>query len=259
MPVHPSAALGFGLVADAYERGRPGYPAEAVDWIARRLGLRPGRTVLDLAAGTGKLTRQLVPTGAEVLAVEPSDAMRAKLEQTVPGVRALAGFAEAIPLPDASVDAVTVGQGFHWFRPEAVGELHRVLRPGGGLALVWNTRDDRDPLQAEITRMIRPLRRGEPAQERRGWRALLDSRELFGSLEERSFPFDQEVDADGLVARVASTSFVAVAAPEQRAEIEARLRALAAERPARFTLPYRTDAFVCYRGASATSSPPSES
>jgi SAM-dependent methyltransferase len=258
-PVHPSAALGFGLAADAYERGRPGYPQDAVDWIARLLGLGPGRTVLDLAAGTGKLTRQLVPTGAEVVAVEPDDAMRAKLQQAVPGVRALAGFAESIPLPDASVDAMTVAQGFHWFRPEAVDELHRVLRPGGGLALIWNTRDDSDPVQAEITRLILPLRRGEPAQEERRWRALLEAGGLFGPLEERVFPFEQEVDAAGLVDRVLSISFVAVTPPEQRVEIESAVRALAAGRPERFTLPHRTDVFVCYRGASATSRPPSAS
>ena len=103
-------------MADVYERARPEYPAEAVDWIAAKLDLRPGRTVLDLGAGTGKLTRALIPTGARVIAVEPGDAMRAELERAVPSALALRGSAEAIPLGDNTVDAITVGQAFHWFR-----------------------------------------------------------------------------------------------------------------------------------------------
>src|SRR6266852_2460351 len=118
----------FDSVADRYERARPPYADEALAWIAERL---PFERVLDLAAGTGKLTRQLVARGADVVAVEPGDAMRAVLERIVPEAHALAGSAEAIPLPDASVDAITVGQAFHWFRvPEALVEMHRVLRPG---------------------------------------------------------------------------------------------------------------------------------
>src|SRR5579864_1054082 len=107
--LHP-ATRGFGLAADLYERGRPDYPAPAIAWLVERLDLRPGRTVVDLAAGTGKLTRLLVPSGAEVIAVEPIAEMRAKIEN----LRVLEGTAEAIPLADASVDAVTVGQAFHW-------------------------------------------------------------------------------------------------------------------------------------------------
>ena len=124
--IHPTAAAGFSLGAAAYERGRPGYPAEAIGWLAEQLGLRAGRTVLDLAAGTGKLTRALVETGAEVVAVEPVDEMRAQLEAAVPAARALAGTAEEIPLADGAVDAVTVAQAFHWFdRDAAFTEIHR--------------------------------------------------------------------------------------------------------------------------------------
>ena len=130
---HPDAR-GFERVADAYERARPSYPQDILGWFAERLDLRPGRTVLDLGAGTGKLTRALVETGAQVLALEPGDEMRARLARVVPQAQPIAAGAESIPLPDASVDAATAGQSFHWFRfAEAVPEVHRVLRRGAGL------------------------------------------------------------------------------------------------------------------------------
>ena len=172
-----------------YERARPEYPPEAVAWIADRLDLREGRTVLDLGAGTGKLTRALLTTGARVIAVEPGDEMRARLEQAAAGAEALRGAAEEIPLLDGSVDAITVGQAFHWFRhDEAIPELHRVLRPGGGVALVWNTRDPDNPLQKEIGELIAPfVPSGRPDAEE--WPRPLGESELFGPLEEQRFSF----------------------------------------------------------------------
>ena len=137
--VHPSAATGFARSVEAYERARPEYPPEAIAWLARELDLRPGRTVVDLAAGSGKLTRPLAALGCEVIAVEPVAEMRAAIGPTA--TQALDGTAEAIPLPDDSADAVTVGQAFHWFDgPKALAEIERVLRPGGALALAWNRR-----------------------------------------------------------------------------------------------------------------------
>jgi ubiquinone/menaquinone biosynthesis C-methylase UbiE len=240
---HPDARA-FEQVADVYERARPGYPAEAVAWIARELDLRDGRAVLDLAAGTGKLTRSLVETGARVIAVEPGDAMLAELRRVLPDVETLRGAAEAIPLPDDSVDAVTVGQGFHWFRhDEAVSELHRVLRPGGAVALIWNTRDQESPLQREVSELITafiPRDRppvGHSAQ-------ALEASELFGPVEMRSFPFSQQLDADGLVGRIASVSFVAAASAERRAALERRLREMAATQGGRVEFPYLTEVYV---------------
>jgi SAM-dependent methyltransferase len=236
--VHPVAAEGYARVADLYERSRPSYPAEAVEWMAKQLALAPGRRVLDLAAGTGKLTRQLVPTGAEIVAVEPSDAMREQLAAALPSVRALPGVAESIPLEDAAVDAVAVGHAFHWFDAErALREIHRVLRPGGGLALAWNLRDDRDPLQQAITELLAPLDMGSLGEDTR--RAPQGSG-LFGPAEERWFRHPQELDEEALVARIASISYVAVAPPGERRRIEARVRELAGERPPRFTFLYRT-------------------
>ncbi len=169
--------LGFSSAAEVYERARPDYPQAAIDWLAERLPLEPGLTVVDLAAGTGKLTRQLLPTGATVIAVEPLAEMRAELERAVPSVQALEGVAEAIPLANASADAATVAQGFHWFEVErAARELHRVLRPGGALALIWNARDDADPLHRAIDEILDPLRRSAPAAKERHWKARSSGR-----------------------------------------------------------------------------------
>ncbi len=139
--LHPLAAS-FAGAAGAYERGRPEYAAEVVDAIVGELGLAAGAPVLDLAAGTGKLTRALAAGGLEVFAVEPQPELREILVATGGGERVYDGVAEAIPLPDASVDAVTVADAFHWFdRTIALTEIARVLRPGGGLAVLTTVPD----------------------------------------------------------------------------------------------------------------------
>ena len=230
--------LSFEAVAEQYERARPTYADDALRWLVDRIGIGPGRRVLDLAAGTGKLTRQLVALGASVVAVEPGDAMRSLLERVVPEAEALAGSAEAIPLADASVDAITVGQAYHWFRPEeALAEMHRVLRPGGAVALLWNQWDEDDPLQREIDGLLEPLR--PPAAARRdepdGRRALEES-PLFGSIDERLFRHRRALNADQLVEWVSSTSAVVTAPPAEQARIEARVRSLAGDGEVDLTL-----------------------
>lgn len=244
--LHP-ATRGFAA-ADVYERGRPGYPAAAVELIVERTGLRPGRRLLDLAAGTGKLTRLLVPSGAEIVAVEPIDEMRARLERSAPGVEALAGTAERIPLPAASVDAVTVAQAFHWFDAEvALREIHRVLRPGGALVLLWNLRDRNDAVQAAVSEIVDPLEAGTPTPERRDWPGLLDGSDLFGPCETASFRHAQTVDEQGLVERVLSISFVGSAPPDVRRCVERRLREIAREHGGRIELPYVTELYLAFR------------
>jgi SAM-dependent methyltransferase len=237
--LHPTAEAGFSAAAEVYERARPGYPDEAVAWVAERLGIRPGRDVLDLAAGTGKLTRQLVPFGARVVAVEPIDAMRAELERAVAGVEALAGTAEAIPLADGSVDAVTCAQAFHWFRPEeAVTEIKRVLRLGGGLALLWNGRDLDDPTHDRVDELLAQHRPEFPVGEEH-WRAVL------GPLEHRTWHYSQSLTLDEYVDRVAATSFVGVMDSDSRREFLNEVRAALSGHGEPLELRYLTDVYVC--------------
>jgi len=241
--VHPTAAAGFSAAADVYERARPGYPEEAVAWIAERLGIGPGRDVLDLAAGTGKLTRQLVPLGARIVAVEPIDAMRAELERAVPSVEALAGTAEAIPLPDGSMDAVTCAQAFHWFDADpALCELHRVLRAGGGVGLVWNTRDESDPLQAEIGAITSALHRRRTAEHR--WRKAVGGSGAFGEVDHATCTHQQFLSRAELVDRVASVSFVAALADGEREPVLERVQAAVADVAEPILVPYITEVFA---------------
>ena len=242
--LHP-ATRGFAAAADLYERGRPDYPAEAIARIVSRLELRRGRTALDLAAGTGKLTRLLLPSGANLIALEPVREMRSQLETQVPGVATLGGTAERIPLTDGYVDAVTVAQAFHWFNgDEALREIHRVLRPGGGLALIWNARDERHPLQSALSEIIDPLAGETPRRRQRNWKTLLDESGLFQRSERSLFQHVQPVDEQGLVERILSISFIATAPERIRAEVESRVRELARDAEHPLSLPYMTELYI---------------
>lgn len=236
---HPDSRS-FEFVADVYERARPEYPADAIAWLAERLDLRPGRTVLDLGAGTGKLTRTLVSSGARVIAVEPGGQMLAQLRRVLPDVEAVLGAAEAIPLEDGSVDAITVGQAFHWFRhAEALPEMRRVLRPRGGVGLVWNGRGR----QWEVSKLLEefvPSDRAAPGT----WSNELRRSDLFGPVDEQQFQFTQTLDADGLVGRMMSISFVAAAPEQKRTALERNVRAFVAEHGGQVDLPYVTDVYV---------------
>ena len=228
--IHRAAAEGFSRSAEAYERGRPRYPAEALELLLARLPA--GAAVLDLAAGTGVLTRPLLDAGLEVVAE-----MRAALPTSV---RALEGTAQAIPLPDASVDAVVVGQAFHWFDGRAaLPEIHRVLRPDGLLALFWNRRVPDDRVNRAFDELVDPYRHDTPTHRHEAWRAAFDGTSLFVPISEHVLPNEQRLDADGMAARVGSISFIAALPEAERQRVVEEARAIAGEGPV--TVPYRTE------------------
>jgi SAM-dependent methyltransferase len=206
-----------------------------------RLG--PGRTVVDLAAGTGKLARLLVPSGAHVVAVEPVEAMRRLLEGL--GVEALAGAAEAIPLPDGCADGVAVAQALHWFRvEEALHEVHRILRPAGVLAVVYNQPDPNDPVQRAFVEIVARHRGHERLRLEHGVGEAIERSGLFGKAERHAFANEQRLDAATLLARGASESSIAILEPEPRAAALDELDALARTLPPSFVMRYETQVWL---------------
>jgi SAM-dependent methyltransferase len=246
----------FGAVAAAYAEHRPDYPEAAVRWaleaaaeLAAGAGL-PGLRVLDLGAGTGRLTAQLADLGADVTAVEPDPAMLAELRRQLPGIRALDGRAEAIPLPDGSVHAVLCGQAMHWFDMDrALPEIARVLAGGGVLAGLWNSDDDRVEWVAGLQRAAEgaaspslTARRSEAADYDIG----LAGAQFFQPTERAEFPNSQARTADSLVATVATHSKFLVMPAAERERVLDGVRDYLRSRPetggGEFTLPMVTSA-----------------
>lgn len=204
-----------------------------------------GARVVDVAAGTGKLTRLLVAAGGDVVGVEPVAAMRAALRDIAP---AMAGIAEALPLASASVDVVTVGQAFHWFdAPRALAEIGRVLKRDGTLALVWNQRDNRVPWVAAMTAAIHRRDPGDAYDKNEDWPGTIAASGLFAPAEQHEFEHAQDVDADLVVDRALSTSYVAAGSDETRSAVAAEVRAIVADLPPRFDFPHVTTMFTCRR------------
>jgi SAM-dependent methyltransferase len=245
-------ALSFGPAANEYDARRPGYPEAAVAWATGGTRL----DVVDLGAGTGILSRVLLRLGHRVTAVEPDGAMRARLVATSPVERALPGTAEAVPLPDESVDAVTAGQAYHWFdRERAHPEIARVLRPGGVFAPIWNIRDESVPWVARLSEIVDEVRGYGGGDQLNGdFVAPMDDRAygpLFGSLfspvQRRVFRHSVPMTADGLVGLVSTRSYYLTATPDERAGIERAVRDLAAELPGTFDVPYVTAVYRATR------------
>ena len=258
---HPEVR-GFDRAAGAYERARPDYPAAAVRFLGRELGLHRGRTVVELGSGTGKFTRTLAPLGAARVAIEPTRGMREEFLRAVPDVAVLDGTAEKIPLPDEFADAVVCAQAFHWFRPRpALREIRRVLRPGGGLGLVWNTRDDSVGWSRGLTRIIEEFR-GKAEMWRKdarvGYRTVILPRVFrqrtsgFTALQYRTFPHSQRGTPELFVERTLSVSAVAILPKARQREVARRVRELLATDPdtrgrRTIVLPYRTEVYTCRR------------
>ncbi|HTW55864.1 MAG TPA: class I SAM-dependent methyltransferase [Thermoplasmata archaeon] len=246
---HPDVR-GFDRAAARYERARPDYPPAAVRYLGRVLRLGPGTIVVDLGSGTGKFTRALAPLRAARVAVEPTPGMRRVFERAVPDVPVLDGTAESIPLPDGFADAVVCAQSFHWFRPRrALREIARVLRPGGGLALLWNTRDEQLPWSHRISRIVARYRWRSPKSRSARWRpAFRGPSSPFGPVREARFSHSQRGTVETFVERTLSVSVIAnLPAREQRAvaeEVRAVLRADPSVRGRRWIdLPYTTEVY----------------
>lgn len=248
--VHEVARLGFGKEAGTYERSRPTYPPEVVSWLAEHLRLMTGTVVADLAAGTGKLTRLLVPTGADVVAVEPVDGMRQVFRRMLPGVAVVAGTAEAMPFRRSAFDAVTVAQAFHWFNAEAAfRELARVVRPGGRVAMVWNARDRSIEWVDSAWEIIDRVEKVAPWRDHdSGTDPALADPPGFAPVVAATFHHHQICTPDELMERFRGVSHVAVLPPDHQARVLAELRELLATHPdtrgrEQLRLPYRVD---CY-------------
>jgi SAM-dependent methyltransferase len=230
--VAAQAALGFDRAASSYDSHRPGYPPALVERVARLIGAAPGRRVLDLGAGTGKLTRELVALGCDVVAVEPLAAMRAQLVAATPGVEALDGTAEAIPLPDDSVDAVTSAQAFHWFdTARALDEITRVLRPGGGLALFWNERSTGRGWMHEFEALADRLAQNPHAYPGDGWEAVLDADQRFTPRQIDQADVEERITPGWLVENVTTKSWLASKPAPERDAIVAALTEFLATNP----------------------------
>jgi SAM-dependent methyltransferase len=226
-------ARSFDHAAEEYEAARPDYP----DALLELLPVPHEATVLDLAAGTGKLTRVLARRYARVIAAEPLDGMRAVLERVVPDAEALAGTAESIPLPDASVDAVFAAQAFHWFATdEAVAEIARVLRPGGVFADVFNENDESPDLppayKAQLREIFSELRTGAEDDVR----VAAIERGPFGAVHVAEVPHTQVQDRDACLAFMRSISYVAKRPEAEREALMAELGALLPEGEYRFPI-----------------------
>lgn len=235
--------------ADDYDALRPDYAPEAVAWVVERGRLGPGSMVVDLAAGTGQLSRRFAPLGVDVVAVEPARNMRAAIADRLPAVRVQAGSAEAIPLGDGVADAVVVGNAFHHFdATRAFVEIRRVLRPGGVLALFWaRSVDDASPLR-EVDRVVERFRgASEIATAYRSWFPMPEPVAGFSPFARAEFPAAHAIRSARLADLYATSSDVASLPAAARARLLARVAAIARDLPVTVELPGRSVVDLCVR------------
>jgi SAM-dependent methyltransferase len=231
-PLHDYVSRGFAPTTELYARIRPDYPDAAVDLLIRELGIARGRVVVDVGAGTGKLTAALAKTGATVIGVEPLAEMRERLAESVPQAVPFDGTAEHMALRDGSAHAITAAQAFHWFDGDrALAEFHRVLAPGGRLALVWNVRDRREPWVDAFDRLLDAVDPDRPDHQTGKWRAAFDRTSFFGPLRLAEFPYAQTLAPREIRARAASASSIASLPEAERGRVLDRFDELAATHP----------------------------
>ena len=247
---------GFSFeVVDAfhYDELRPEYAPEAVAWVAERVGIGRGASVVDLAAGTGRLSGRFLQLGVDVVAVEPAANMRAVLEERFPAVRAIVATAESMPFDDGAVDAVVVGNAFHHFdRDAAMAEIRRILRPGGGLAVFWAWPNEEQQLEIPGMRAIYETVEGDRGESviaaaHQTWAELPAPVEGFGPFERREFPTTHVLPAARLADLYATSSDIVSMPAPTRARLLDRIRELSRELPETLHLPERTVVDLCVR------------
>jgi len=251
--VHPTAAEGFARGAQTYARGRPDFPPAVRDWLCDDLGAGAGKSVLELGAGTGKFTKYLLATEAEVTALDPVAEMLTQLKRALPNTNTLRGSAMSIPLRDNSVDIIVCAQAFHWFaNTAALDEMRRVLKAGGMLGLIWNVRDASVDWVNGLTKLIAPYEGDAPRYDHGEWRTLFPA-EGFSPLVERRMPHGHTGPPEQVIVdRIASISFIAALEDTERQRLLTRVRELIASAPAlagrsEVTFPYVTMAYHCAR------------
>jgi SAM-dependent methyltransferase len=247
--VHPIAALGFEQGADAYERGRPEYPQQAVDCLLEAMGVGEGSLVVDLAAGTGKFTRLLIKSQAAIIAVEPAAAMRKAFSSVLPDIEILPGSASAMPLTDNSASAITIAQAFHWFaNHESLAEFQRVLKPGGYLGLIWNRRNEETNWAKKVGALVNAHNCGAPQYADGKWRQPLAKTKLFSPLNSKTFVYEHLGNKQVVLDRVASISFIAALEPKQRQRLLEEITLVLDQDPdtagkPEFAIPYFTEIY----------------
>lgn len=253
MQVHEKSK-GYRMGARDYVAGRPGYPPETLLWLREVLGVGAGRQVLEIGAGTGKFMPTLEQCGGSIIAVEPIAEMRQELVRAFPEVVALEGSADAIPLPDASVESVVCAQAFHWFAtPAALAEMRRVLVPGGMLGLIWNGRDEDVPWVAALSAITNRYEGDTPRYRTGAWRKAFPA-PGFDFVDERHIRNSHVGTAEQVVVkRTLSVSFIAGLPADRRAQVERQVRALIARTPeltgdGAVAFPYETSMYA-YRKA----------
>ncbi|MCP5031361.1 MAG: class I SAM-dependent methyltransferase [Actinomycetia bacterium] len=234
--VHEAATTGYAREADRYHRGRPTYHPEIAIRVAQRYGQRG---LVELGAGTGIFTRQLVDLGIPVIALEPVISMRTTLSEAVPEADVRVGAAERIPLSDTSAATIVASQSFHWFDyPTAINEIARVLEVGGHLVTVWNVRDDSTGWAAAYTNIIDRHANGAPRYRDMSWRRAINADPRLAPVDEWRVVNPQLVNAQLVVDRALSTSFIAALAPDRQDEVVAEIEALVEPMGPSFEFPY---------------------
>lgn len=249
MSIHEKASVGFDRAADSYDRGRPEYSSDAINFLIDQFKINQNSKILDLGAGTGKFTKLILPFSKNIVAIEPVEGMRNKFQSLINGVPILPGTAENLPLDSNSIDAVICAQAFHWFEANlAIEEIHRVLKPNGHLGLLWNVRDESFDWVKRLTSIIDPHESGAPRYKKMVWKKAFDETTFFSKLEHRAFNYIQSGNNETIVDRIASISFISSLAEDQRKQVLLEVRNLLSSHPQTkdektIQLPYKTDLY----------------